>query len=155
MNKLAMIVVVILMAGSALVHLTASPQEETWVVVQAGGKERAAFVPAVKPYTEGGPAVSVYLEKRNIRTKEGLVVTGFEFIGWKEASTNRVLVFALVPREDAPNAYMPDGDEKNLRPQDFATLTVKDGQSLPIEEMKALGIEPMVLRAAPRKANQQ
>jgi len=66
-----------------------------------------------------------------------------------------VLVFALVPREDAPNAYMPDGDEKNLRRQDFATLTVGDGQSLSIQEMKVFGIEPMVLRAATRKANRQ
>jgi hypothetical protein len=71
----------------------------------------------------------------------------------ERAVNNRVLVFALVPREDAPTAYMPDGDEKNLRRQDFATLTVEDGQSLPIQEMKMLGIEPMVLRAATRKAN--
>jgi hypothetical protein len=85
MKKLTVIVIVAVICGTALLHFAASTAEETWVVVQAGGKEIAAFVSGVKPYTEGGPAVSVYLEKRNVRTKEGLVVTGFEFIGWKEA----------------------------------------------------------------------
>jgi len=119
-------------------------------VVQADGKDRAAFVPELKPYTQGGPAVSVYLNREDVRTKDGLVLTGFECIGWKEASTNRVMVFALIPREDATNTYMPDGDEKNLRRRDFATYTVGRGQTLPVEEMKTLGIKPMVLRAEAR-----
>ena len=51
--------------------------------------------------------------------------------------------------EDATNTYMPDGDEKNLRRRDFATYTVRRGQT-PVEEMKTLGIKPMVLRAEAR-----
>ena len=81
-------------------------------MVQADGKDRAAFVPELKPYTQGGPAVSVYLNREDVRTKDGLVVTGFEFIGWKEASANRVIVFALIPREGATNTYMPDGTRR-------------------------------------------
>ena len=148
MRKLTLIVVLALLAGTTWVH-RAAPPEETWIVVQADGKDRAAFVPELKPYTQGGPAVSVYLNREDVRTKDGLVVTGFEFIGWKEASTNRVMVFALIPREDATNTYMPDGDEKNLRRRDFATYTVRRGQT-PVEEMKTLGIKPMVLRAEAR-----
>ena len=154
--KKNMIVVVALIFGATWTRFAALPDQETWIVVQADGKERAAFLPAAQPYTEGGPAVSVYLmDRKDVRTKDGLVVTGFEFIGWKEASTNRVVVFTLVPREGAPNTYMPNGDEKNLRRQDFATYTVGAEELRRVEEMKALGIEPMVLRTAMRKANRQ
>src|SRR5690349_21104632 len=97
MKKVMLVVILALTAGAMRVHFAASP-EETWIMIQSGGKEQGAFVPQLRPYTEGGPAVSVYLKNKNVRTKDGLVVTGFEFIGWKEASANRVLVFALVPR---------------------------------------------------------
>jgi len=149
MRKSIPIIIATLIAVATWTHLGAGP--ETWIVVKSGGKDRVAFSPATEPYTEGGPAVRVFLEKTDARTRDGLVVTGFEFIGWKEASTNRVLVFALIPRDGAPNTYMPDGDEKNLRRQDFAALTMRDGQTLPIEGMKVLGIEPMILRATVRK----
>jgi len=148
-----MVLIAVLIVGASA-QLGAASEQETWIVVQSDGEERAAFVPAKEPYTEGGPAVSVYLRSKNVRTKDGLVITGFEFIGWKEATSNRVLVFALVPRDDAENTYMPDGDPKNLRRRDFTTHTVGGTESIAIEKMRTLGIDPMVIRAELRNAPQ-
>jgi hypothetical protein len=74
-----MVLIAALIVGASA-QLGAASEQETWIVVQSDGEERAAFVPAKEPYTEGGPAVSVYLRSKNVRTKDGLVITGFEFI---------------------------------------------------------------------------
>jgi hypothetical protein len=126
-------------------------QTQTWIVIEAGGKERGAFVPRTSPYTEGGPTVGVYLfDRQNVRTGDGDALTGFECLGWIEGTAIRVQVFALVPKTGQPNTYMPNGDAKNLQRRDFASYLVRPGQSRSITEMKALGIEPLVLRAAVR-----
>lgn len=128
-------------------------QERTWVTIDAAGKERGAFVPRDMPYTQGGPSVGVYLfDRQNVRTPDGQALTGFEFIGWTEGAATRVQVFALVPRDGVPNTYMPEGDPRNLVRRDFASYPLAPGQSQSIEEMRALGIEPMVLRSVVRNA---
>jgi hypothetical protein len=148
MYRIAALIVSI---AGALGGASAWAQTQTWVVIEAGGKERGAFVPRSAPYTEGGPAVGVYLsDRQNLRTRDGEALTGFEFLGWTDGTGIRVQVFALVPRDGAPNTYMPNGDASNLQRRDFATYLVGPGQSQSITEMRALGIQPMVLRAALR-----
>jgi len=128
-------------------------QQQTWIVIEAGGAERGGFVPKNAPYTEGGPTVGVYLfDRQNVRMPDGLALTGFEFLGWAEGTATRVQVFALVPKESVPNTYMPNGDAKNLRRRDFASYLVASGQSQAITEMTNVGIQPMVLRATLRDA---
>jgi hypothetical protein len=80
MTKSSMVLIAALIVGASA-QLGAASEQETWIVVQSDGEERAAFVPAKEPYTEGGPAVSVYLRSKNVRAKDGLVITGFEFVG--------------------------------------------------------------------------
>ena len=126
-------------------------QTQTWIVIEAGGNERGAFVPRSAPYTEGGPTVGVYLlDRQNVRTADGEALTGFEFCGWTEGTGIRVRVFALVPKEGEQNIYMPNGDAKNLQRRDFASYLVGPEESQSITEMTTLGIQPMVLRAALR-----
>jgi len=151
MKKLTLIVILALVFGETGPGLAASFGKETWIVIKAGGKRKGAFVPDLRPYTEGGPAVTVPLDKGDIRNRDGSIVTGFEFIGWKEGSTNRVLVRALILLEDAVNSDSSDGNEKNLRRQDFATFTVAKGKTVLVEEMKTLNIQPMVVTAEARK----
>jgi hypothetical protein len=103
------------------------------------------------PYTQGGPSVSVYLfDNHSVRTADGQALTGFEFIGWTEGTATRVQVFALVPKEDAPNVYLPGGDPRNLMRRDFASYLLGPGQDRRIIEMGTVGVEPMVLQSVAR-----
>ncbi len=134
-----------------LAGVSIGAQTQTWVVIEAGGNERGAFVPRSAPYTEGGPTVGVYLfDRQNVRTSDGQALTGYEFLGWTEGTGIRVQVFALVPKEGVPSTYTPNGDAMNLQRRDFASYLVRPGQSQSITEMTALGIPPMALRAALR-----
>jgi hypothetical protein len=126
-------------------------QEQTWVTIAAADRERGAFVPRDRPYTQDGPSVGVYLvDRQDIRMPDGQVLTGFDFIGWSEETGIRVHVFALVPKEGVANGYMPGGDRHNLRRREFASYLIRPGESRPVTEMKALGIEPMMLRSVVR-----
>jgi hypothetical protein len=144
-----------LMTVLALVGAIAAPagaqtQSDTFVSITAGSIQRGGFIPRTTPYTQGGPAVSVYLfDQRNVRTSDGLVITGFEFIGWAEGDGTRVLVFALVPQKGAPNTYMPDGKAESLERRDFATYRILHDQGVAVVEMRDLGVEPMILHAGP------
>lgn len=130
-------------------------QQHTWVVIEAGGQERGAFVPGSAPYTKHGPSVDVFLfDRKDVRTREGQALTGFEFIGWTEGAATRVQVFALVPKNGVPNTYLPKGDARNLQRRDFASYLVVAGQPQSIAEMTALGVPPMVLRTAMREVQQ-
>jgi hypothetical protein len=141
-----------LAVASVAIGLTAMAQEpQTWLVIEANGQERGGFVPKRAPYTQGGPTVGVYLfDQQNVRMQDGQALTGFEYLGWTEGTDTRVVVYALVPKEGAPNVYMPGGDAANLQRRDFATYAVASGQSQAVSEMRSLGIEPMVLRATSR-----
>ena len=145
-------------AGGALIAmalvLSASStwaQRRTWITIDAAGKERGAFVPRAVPYTQGGPSVGVYLvDRQDVRMPDGRILTGLDFIGWSEGAGTRVQVFALVPKDGIPNTYLPGGDARNLVRRDYATYRLAPGQSRPIAEMRALGIEPMVVRSVAR-----
>ena len=134
---------------AALSTTVVAQQTQTVIGITANGIERGSFIPRDTPYTQGGPAVGVYLvDRRDVRTSDGLVVTGFEFIGWTEGDGTRVQVFALVPRKGAPNTYMPNGDPDLLERRDFASYRIRSDQGIGIEEMRSLGIEPMILSSA-------
>ena len=144
-----------MMAALALVGAMVSPataqmQADTFISITAGSIQRGGFVPRLTPYTQGGPAVSVYLfDQRNVRTSDGLVITGFDFIGWAEGDGTRVQVFALVPQKGAPNTYMPNGTAESLERRDFASYRILPDQGVPVAEMRALGVEPMLLHSGP------
>jgi hypothetical protein len=119
---------------------------QTWISISADGQERGAFAPRPAPYTNGGPSVSVALwEQQGVRGPDGLIITAFEFIGWREGDSTRVQVFALVPRKDAPNVYRPALEGDLLERRDFATYAVGPGQKVEIAEMKPLGAPAMTL----------
>jgi hypothetical protein len=130
------------MAGLALVGAAAVGT----VQVYAGGKLRGAFEPRGEPYATDGPSVSVYLEKRNVKTSDGQAVTGFEFIGWQEGQGVRVQVFLLVPAKGAANTFLPDGKAELLARRYFSTVLLARGDEVVLAKMQELGVEPMKLR---------
>lgn len=141
---------VLVLLGSMVSPGAAQTQPDTFVSITAGSVQRGGFIPRTAPYTQAGPAVSVYLtDQQNVRTPDGMVVTGFEFIGWADGDGTRVQVFALVPQKGAPNTYMPDGKAESLERRDFATYRILHDQGVAVAEMRDLGIEPMILHAGP------
>jgi hypothetical protein len=136
-----------LLLGTAVAAQTPT----TWIAIRANGVERGAFAPRAAPYTQGGPSVSVYLfDRRDVRAPDGKIITGFEFIGWSEGENSRVQVFTLVPRDDAPNEYLANGNRELLSRRDLASYQIAQGQTVRIAEMTRLGIEPMVLSSERR-----
>jgi hypothetical protein len=78
-------VLLVLALLGAISTPVAGQQTQTWITIAANGIERGGFVPRDTPYSQGGPAVSVYvLDRQDVRTGDGLSITGFEFIGWAE-----------------------------------------------------------------------
>lgn len=116
------------------------------VQVYAGGKLRGAFEPRGAPYGTDGPSVSVYLERRDVKTADGQVVTGLEFIGWQEGEGVRVQVFLLVPAIGVPNTYLPDGKAERLARRYFSSVLLAKGDELALSKMQELGVEPMNVR---------
>lgn len=116
------------------------------VQVYAGGKLRGAFEPRGEPYATDGPSVSVYLEKRDVKTADGQVVTGIEFIGWQEGQGVRIQVFLLVPGPGAANTYLPNGNAERLGRRYFSSVLLAKGDEVALVKMHELGVEPMKVR---------
>jgi hypothetical protein len=87
------------------------------------------------------------LLQKDVRLADGQIVTGFGFDGWTEGEGVRVVVTALLPA-DGTNRYleMKPGMRPTFRQQEFAKFTLSPGEKRRVEEMKALGIDPMVVR---------
>ena len=147
---MARLMAVSVLVGSIVASAAAQMQADRYISITAGAIERGGFIPRSTPYSEGGPAVSVYLiDRKDVRTGDGLIITGFDFIGWAEDDATRVQVFALVPQKGAPNTYMPNGTAESLARRDFASYRILRDQGVPVAEMRGLGIEPMILHAGP------
>jgi hypothetical protein len=131
-----------LIAGLALVGAASGGT----VQVYAGGKLRGAFEPRGEPYATDGPSVSVYLEKRDVKTADGQVVTGIEFIGWQEGQGVRIQVFLLVPGPGAVNTYLPNGNAERLARRYFSSVLLAKGDEVALAKMHELGVEPMKVR---------
>ena len=70
---------------------------------------------------------------------------------WSDGKVSRVRVFVMLPAPGAPNRWLHEqgDDSKMLRPVPFADYTLELGQPISVTEMKALGLEPWVIRLAP------
>jgi hypothetical protein len=133
---------VILVAAFAVARAASADM----VQVLADGKVRGMFEARGKAYATDGPSVSVYLERRDVRTADGRVVTGFEFSGWPEGGGVRVQVYLLVPGQGAANTYLPDGKAEMLARRYFSSVLLAKGDEVALDKMEELGVAPMKVR---------
>ena len=140
-----------LVAGAiALASGLASPGQQGLVVVIADESgRRGSFQPADHALDVANTTVRVVvaLMRKDVQLADGRIVTGFGFEGWTEGEGVQVVVSAMLP-SDGSNRYVevPRGTRPSFRKQEFARLLLKPGEKRPIAEMKALGIEPMVVQ---------
>jgi hypothetical protein len=129
--------------------LASRGQQGLFVVIADESGMRGGFQPAdhVLDLPNTTARVVVFLVRKDVRLADGKIVTGFGFEGWTEGEGVRVVVSAMLP-SDGSNRYVevPRGTRPSFRKQEFARLLLKPGEKRPIDEMKALGIDPMVLQ---------
>ncbi len=116
------------------------------VQVYAGGKLRGAFEPRGQPYAADAPSVSVYLQRPDVKTTDGRVVTGFQFAGWPEGQGVRVQVFVLVPAKGEANAFVPEGGTEPVARRQLSSVLLAKGDEVVLGKMQELGVEPMKVR---------
>lgn len=137
--------------GSGLGQVAARP----FVSVMEDGKLRAGFQPGLSPIADvlASPSrIEITVMRKDVRLTDGQIVTGFGFNGWQEGNAVRVVVSALIPA-DGSNRYVEvaKGVRPAFRKREFARFAVTVGESHAVEEMKALGLEPIVVRVDPTK----
>ncbi len=116
------------------------------VQIYADGKLRGAFEPRGEPYASDGPSVLLYLEKQDVKTADGQVVTGFEFIGWPAGQGIRVQVLLLVPAKGEADSFLPEGRAERLAHRYFTSVLLAKGDEVVLSKMQKLGVTPMKLR---------
>lgn len=137
----ACLAVFLAIAGGPDARGVSVQDQQVVVAIVIDGQERAGFAPRPEPYTQGGPTVSVPIRDAQAKTKGGLVVRGFEFIGWKEGDGYRVFAFVIVPPRSG------SGVERRL---DFGSVHVPVGEAVPFEKMKEVGLTPWTIRVRPK-----
>jgi len=127
---------------------TIRAQSVAMIAVEDGKFCKAAFGPRDTPPKPPQTIVSCTVSRKDIRDRDGQIVSAVGFYGWTDGAKTRVQVYLLVPAPGAPNRWLKENgdDPKQLRPKAFAIYEISRGQSKRIEEMKALGLDPIIMR---------
>ena len=115
------------------------------------GMEVRAVAPTSKPMTYRETTAMFLTWNQNVKDAKGRIVTALGFRTWAQNKDARVEVFTLVPRAGAPNQYMARsgrGNLDNLEPVPFAQFTIAVGATRHLDELKTLGLEPLVVTCA-------
>lgn len=110
-----------------------------------------AIAPTSKPMTYRETTAMFFSWNHNVKDSKGRIITGLGFRSWAQGKEAHVEVFTLVPRAGAPNQYMATSGRGNLdylEPVPFAQFTIAVGATRNLDEMKALGLEPLVVTCA-------
>jgi hypothetical protein len=136
-----------------------NPDVRIIVVRDANGAPRGRFQTRAESYRPDIPLpIQVALGSKNaVRAKDGLIVNGFGFYAWDEGPVIHLRIFELVPAAGLENKYWWTGDTDAravLQARELAAYKLKQGEKRVIDEMKALGVQPMqvsVESQVPRK----
>jgi hypothetical protein len=150
MRRALIAVILVTLAAGAVAGARQKPEFMAWLRVPHGDAGIGSGIDG-PPYTPG-QRVRVYLVNPTpeAKTEDGLVVSGFSIHGWKEGDAIRVVVLAALPPEGKENRFYPfsTGPEmmNTMRFREFARYAMAAGETRSVSEMKALGVEPMILQ---------
>ena len=130
------------------IDASAVQARQDWVTIVIGGVEAIGFAPRSEPYTQGGPRVCSEVDEADAKTRSGVPIRGFHFIGWRDGDGIKVVALALVP--DAAGAYGLCSEGRGFGLIDFGSVHVRVGQEVPFEKMKEVGVTPWRIRAGSR-----
>jgi hypothetical protein len=113
-------------------------------LISSEGKRIAGVVPTTEPYTHNGPAATAWLPNQGARMVDGRIVNGIMIRSWSEAGAARVQVYGMLVKAGAPAEFTTD--DAQLEPVELGSYLLRPNQTVPIAEMKELGVEPLMLR---------
>jgi hypothetical protein len=89
----------------------------------------------------------VRLMQKDVRLADGQIITGFSFGGWTEGDGVRIVVSTLVPADGTNRLVeVTPGMRPSFRKREFTRFVLSPAKSGALMRVKALGIEPMVVR---------
>jgi hypothetical protein len=126
------------------------------VVLDASAQPRVMFGPRNQPVANPEAAMSpvaMPVSKQDARMADGMIISAIAFDGWTEGSLFRVVALAVLHKdgEPAPNPSRM----RDLPKRQIASFTLAVGQSRSVDEMKAFGLDPLVVRAELRDPLQE
>jgi FG-GAP-like repeat len=135
--------------GSAIIGPAAKAQPRPVITItDVAGRLRGSFAPLDLPIAnpETGPLqFATAAGSQPARTADGLIVAGVGFVGWREVSTNRVVVLLLLAKDRTPATARIDLT-RDLQRRQLASFTVAPGESRHLIELKDLGLESLIVR---------
>lgn len=122
-----------------------------WVSVQdSDGQPLMEFAAQATPFRPG--IQTRVREEHRVRAADGRTITGFAYYGWTEGASVRVIVLAQVPAAQAePTSFPGDPDSPGTRLEQVAQFTLAVGESRRVDELKAFGGAPMIVKALTRR----
>jgi hypothetical protein len=121
-----------------------------FVVLNAAGQPVMSAKLGDAPYKPDKPDIEPSVDwnldgRKPVLDKNGQVISGFRFYGWREGANIRVVVVARLAPEGAENRFYRwrDLNKAGMKPrlEVFATYTLAAGETRPMDELKALGVE--------------
>jgi hypothetical protein len=140
-------------AALVLAGALASAQQQLWVRVHTpDGRDVMGFAAQSEAYRAGmKPRVfEDFTSDRGAKDRQGRVISGIAFYGWAEGPTVHVVLLVRVPIEGATNRFYSSSEDANTRLERLGTYALKSGESLKLDDMKAVGMDPMSLRIESR-----
>jgi hypothetical protein len=135
-------------ATQARANQAGQPAAERSVIAGMRGTERIWLEPREAPYVQDGPVVELRVdESEAATTADGQPISRVRFIGWREGSATRVMVFVSVPRDEV-GAYTTDASR--LAERDAGTYLVQFGQLLELADLEALGVRNVSIGSVAR-----
>ncbi len=151
--KRLMVLVVLVLSGSITTETRLqTPPRPVIVISDAAGRERLGLAPQESPIPdpESVPTrVMTEVDQERARMPDGTVVVGVGFAAWQENPGYRVVALALVPARPGSTGRIPLNFD--LARKQIATFKLALGESRVLDEMKALGVEPLTVRAELRQ----
>jgi hypothetical protein len=149
MNRIVAVAAVVLASARIADPRAQAPPLAMIVVADSAGQERAAFQPATeRPANPEASTLRVAVSqgRQDARMPDGMSIAAIGFIGWSEGSGFRVVALALLQQGGA-REVVQSLQIFNLPRRQFVSFTLSLGQSRVLEELKAFGLEPLVVRA--------
>lgn len=153
MKRLTLLPVLLLLASTVAEPRFQTPPRLVIEITDVKGRMRGGFAPFETPpaslETASIPFISGFGDQQP-RTTDGMVVVGLGFTGWTEGSATRVVVFLLLSANKDEAASRTAASPGSPR-RELARFTVAPGEARHLDELKALGVEPLIVRAELRQ----
>ena len=153
MNKVTLWTVLLLSVSTAAEPPLQTPPRLVIEITDVKGRMRGGFAPLDTPATSPETASIRFMTAvgdQQPRAADGAIVVGIGFTGWTEGSSTRVVVLLLLAANNGDTSSRIESIPFLPR-RELTRFTLAAGETRHLEEMNALGVEPLIVRAELRQ----